>query len=232
MNDVIVLTEFQRAADVNADLRSLLLSEPALRDHIRQAGQIFHADEDVPADLVFLLDDLEIFDLHDVGCSTKIHHHRDLTLAVFDKLPEVSLRRRVASVLRHDRLDLAVALRDPDHLDSGIECFRSDSSADFINMTVRTGADFLFDGPVRPEGFHLTDCIHRRLSRQFSIQVSGQFSGQVSDQVSDQVSGQFSGQVSRQFSGQVSGQFSRQISRQFSGQVSGHEGGFFAKTVS
>jgi hypothetical protein len=35
-------------------------------------------------------------------------------------------------------------------------------------VAVGTGADLFFDGPVGPEGFHLTDCIHNYFSNVLS----------------------------------------------------------------
>ena len=79
VDDVVPLAQFQRAAQVDAHAHHLAPGHlhGALQVDV-QRGEQLHADEDIPADAVFVGDDLVVLVAHDVALGLELAHQLDL----------------------------------------------------------------------------------------------------------------------------------------------------------
>ena len=71
------------------------------------------------------------------------------------------LRCRVASLLRKNCFYFPFVLRNRDDLHSRIIRSVRNDAAHLVDVTVRAGSDFIHNGPVGPDFFHLTDYVHK-----------------------------------------------------------------------
>ena len=116
MDDIVPLAKLQRLTNVDAELDDVAPRHRVLVDIRQQRVQQLHADENVPADAVGVLQHAQVLAADDVCRTLELEHDGKLMHKLLDDAVKICLGLRNAHTLGDHAPDLRAALRDRDHL--------------------------------------------------------------------------------------------------------------------
>ena len=116
MDDIVPLAKLQRLTNVDAELDDIPPRHRVLVDIRQQRVQQLHADENVPADAVGVLQHAQVLAADDVRRALELEHDGKLVHKLLDDAVKICLGLRNAHTLGDHAPDLRAALRDRDHL--------------------------------------------------------------------------------------------------------------------
>ena len=148
VDDAEFLAERQRPAQIGAELDHVT---PRQRMGLRVGQdrvQQLHADEDIPADVVFVLDDLQLFAADDVARALELVHDDELVGDLPDPFGKVRLCLRAGRAVVELILQLRVRLRDADDLHRCAEGVPGLLALDLIDRAVAACAETAGHAPA------------------------------------------------------------------------------------
>ena len=153
VDDVVPLANFQRLAQVHAQLDDLAAGEGVVLLQVAgDGGEQLHADEDVPAHAVFVGEHLVVLVAHDVAVALELAHEGDLPVELLDVIPEVGGSAVHVHAVGQDLVQLPLAGRDGHGLErTGVHGVELIPAFDLEHPAVAARADEALDAPLAEE---------------------------------------------------------------------------------
>ena len=150
VNDLKFPAIFQCLTQIHSQLYYLFLSKLLFRTVIHKTCQIFHPYGNLPSNDIQIFHNLKIFYRDNVRVSSKVFHGTDFLNTFLNQILKILSCGLLIPCFRTYAVQLALASRYIDDLDSRIERFSTFCSLCLIHLSKRAFADFLYDFPFRP----------------------------------------------------------------------------------